>query len=118
MKILISVKDRAEAEAVLDTGGVDFLDIKNPEEGTLGASKPWIIEEISEIPHGKTKIAASIGDLDYRPGSAAPLWPHMVLRLLALTTLQPPCSKSEQPTKLGKCHPSFIGPWKSLIQGL
>ncbi len=69
-KILISIKDPDEAAEVIAAGGVDVLDIKNPSEGTLGANTPWVIEEIKGLAKGM-EIAASIGDLDYKPGTAS-----------------------------------------------
>ncbi len=69
-RILISIKDLKEAAEVIAAGGVDVLDIKNPAEGTLGANTPWVIEEIKDLATGM-EIAASIGDLDYKPGTAS-----------------------------------------------
>jgi len=73
MKILISVKDKKEASAVIkgSSGGVELIDIKNPEEGTLGANYPWVIQEIKKVVPKSMKIAASIGDLDFKPGFAS-----------------------------------------------
>jgi uncharacterized protein (UPF0264 family) len=71
MKILISIKDAAEAKEVAAAGGVDIVDVKNPEEGTLGANHPWVIEEVKALFSRRTLIAASIGDLDFKPGSAS-----------------------------------------------
>jgi uncharacterized protein (UPF0264 family) len=71
MKVLISIKDGMEARAVAGVKGVDIIDVKNPLEGTLGANNPWVIEEIKEILPSETQIAASIGDLDFKPGGAS-----------------------------------------------
>ncbi len=71
MRVLISIKDKEEASEVLAAGGVDILDIKNPGEGTLGANKPWIIKEVMQLLPRGTEVAASIGDLDYKPGTAS-----------------------------------------------
>ncbi len=71
MRLLISIKDAGEAREILLAGGVDVLDVKNPAEGTLGANVPWVIEEIKELVGGKMELAASIGDLDYKPGTAS-----------------------------------------------
>ena len=68
---MISIKDIDEAIAVIEGGGVDILDVKNPEEGTLGANHPWVIEEIKEILPEDIELGASIGDLDYKPGTAS-----------------------------------------------
>ena len=71
MKILISVKDSIEAKAVSGVSGVNIVDIKNPSEGTLGANHPWVIDEIINILPSGTEVAASIGDLDFKPGGAS-----------------------------------------------
>jgi (5-formylfuran-3-yl)methyl phosphate synthase len=52
-------------------GGADIVDVKNPYEGSLGASFPWVIRKIrSALPKG-TKLSATIGDLPYLPGTAS-----------------------------------------------
>jgi uncharacterized protein (UPF0264 family) len=71
MKVLISIKDGIEARAVAGVRGVDIIDVKNPLEGTLGANNPRVIEEVKEILPPETQIAASIGDLDFKPGGAS-----------------------------------------------
>ncbi len=71
MKILISVKDTAETQALAEGGGADIIDVKNPDEGTLGANYPWVIQEIKKIKPEKSELAASIGDLNYKPGGAS-----------------------------------------------
>lgn len=68
--LLISPKDTAEALAAV-RGGADILDIKNPNEGSLGANFPWIIAEIRQAMPLDIPISASIGDFPDLPGSAA-----------------------------------------------
>lgn len=53
-------------------GGADIIDVKNPAEGSLGASFPWVIREIKDvaIKHGK-QVSATIGDMEYKPGTAS-----------------------------------------------
>ena len=62
MLALVSVKDTNEAKLCLNI--VDVLDVKNPAEGSLGASYIWTIKEIAEMAKGKTLVSATIGDLD------------------------------------------------------
>ncbi len=69
MLVLISPKNLKEAIEAKN-GGADIIDVKNPEEGSLGASFPWIIKEISESVK-PTLISAAIGDMIYKPGTAA-----------------------------------------------
>jgi uncharacterized protein (UPF0264 family) len=59
-----------EAKAALK-GGADILDVKNPEEGSLGANFPWAIKEVVQLAGGKIPVSATIGDLDYKPGTAS-----------------------------------------------
>ena len=71
MKILISPVSPEEADAVLD-GGADIIDIKNPAEGSLGASFPWVIRRVAERIVGRPiLLSATLGDLPAKPGTAA-----------------------------------------------
>jgi len=71
MKVLISPISLEEARAVAK-GGADIIDIKNINEGSLGASFPWIIGDVvrSLRGHGVT-FSATLGDLPCKPGTAA-----------------------------------------------
>jgi uncharacterized protein (UPF0264 family) len=53
MKVLVSPVSLEEARAVAAAGGTDIVDLKNPQEGSLGPSFPWII--------GAVEIAAFVG---------------------------------------------------------
>lgn len=72
-KFVVSVKNAEEAKAVIENseGLVDVIDVKNPEESTLGAAYPWVAEEVKEVVKGRAKTAISIGDLDSRQGFAS-----------------------------------------------
>ena len=59
-----------EARAAL-AGGADILDVKNPKEGSLGANFPWMIKAVAELSGGRVPVSATIGDLDYKPGTAS-----------------------------------------------
>jgi uncharacterized protein (UPF0264 family) len=59
-----------EARAAL-AGGADILDVKNPKEGSLGANFPWAIRAVVDLAEGKVPVSATIGDLDYKPGTAS-----------------------------------------------
>jgi uncharacterized protein (UPF0264 family) len=59
-----------EARAAL-VGGADILDVKNPREGSLGANFPWAIKAVAELAGGRVPVSATIGDLDYKPGTAS-----------------------------------------------
>jgi hypothetical protein len=70
MKLLVSPRNVMEAiEAV--KGGADIIDVKNPREGSLGANYPWVIQEIKNaLPEG-VEISATLGDMDFKPGTAS-----------------------------------------------
>lgn len=70
MKLLVSPRNVREAlEAV--KGGADIIDVKNPGEGSLGASYPWIIREIKNALPAGVEVSATLGDLDFKPGTAS-----------------------------------------------
>ena len=71
MLILISPTNLEEAKAVA-AGGADIVDIKNTQEGSLGANFPWVIKSIVEtIKAENITFSATLGDLPYKPGTAA-----------------------------------------------
>ena len=61
MKLLISPTDEKEAEEAI-AGGADIIDVKNPKEGSLGASFPWVINRIREITPANIEVSCAIGD--------------------------------------------------------
>lgn len=70
MRLLVSPMNIEEAQAAL-AGGADILDVKNPKEGSLGANFPWAIREVAELANGRVPVSATIGDLDFKPGTAS-----------------------------------------------
>jgi uncharacterized protein (UPF0264 family) len=71
MKVLNSAVSLDEALAAY-RGGADIVDIKNVQEGSLGANFPWIIREIVEaLRDREVTISATLGDLPFKPGTAA-----------------------------------------------
>jgi uncharacterized protein (UPF0264 family) len=70
LKLLVSPTDENEAlEAV--AGGADIIDVKNPKEGSLGASFPWIIKRVREVTPKSLEVSCALGDLPNLPGSVA-----------------------------------------------
>ena len=70
MKLLISPKNEKEAvEAV--AGGADIIDVKNPKEGPLGASFPWIIQRIRQATPANIEVSCTVGEAPNLPGSIA-----------------------------------------------
>lgn len=70
MKILISVTNEREVADAVE-GGADIIDVKNPEEGSLGAGFPWIIEGVRKRAQNSIEISAAIGDMPNLPGTAS-----------------------------------------------
>jgi uncharacterized protein (UPF0264 family) len=70
MRLLVSPMNLEEARAAM-AGGADILDVKNPKEGSLGANFPWAIWEVVNLANGMVPVSATIGDLDYKPGTAS-----------------------------------------------
>lgn len=71
MKTLISIVSVEEALEVKEGGGA-IVDIKNVEEGSLGAHFPWVIRGIIAALDGRNMtFSATLGDLSYKPGTAA-----------------------------------------------
>ncbi|MDD3455273.1 MAG: (5-formylfuran-3-yl)methyl phosphate synthase, partial [Methanobacteriales archaeon] len=70
MLLLVSPINTKEAiEAI--KGGADIIDVKNPREGSLGASFPWIIREIRRITPDNMLVSATLGDVPYKPGTVS-----------------------------------------------
>ncbi len=72
IKLLVSPRNLKEAVVVIESK-VDFIDCKNPDEGSLGANFPWIIKEMKKLipPNSSQLLSATIGDFPYLPGSAS-----------------------------------------------
>lgn len=68
MRLLISVVSPNEAVAALK-GGADIIDVKNPREGSLGASFPWVIREIRQIVPEDVELSCALGDAPHLPGT-------------------------------------------------
>jgi (5-formylfuran-3-yl)methyl phosphate synthase len=70
MKLLVSVADPDEARVAV-RGGVDIVDVKNPDEGSLGAPAPVTIARVRDMVPPERPVSAAIGDLPNLPGTAA-----------------------------------------------
>ncbi|MCX4094656.1 (5-formylfuran-3-yl)methyl phosphate synthase [Nocardia sp. alder85J] len=72
MRLLIS-PDNVD-EAVVCAAAAEFLDIvdvKKPDEGSLGANYPWVIREIRGVVPEDKPVSATLGDVPYKPGTVA-----------------------------------------------
>ncbi len=68
MKLLISPMNEKEASEAI-AGGADIIDVKNPQEGPLGANFPWVIKRIREITPKNIQVSCTIGEVPNLPGS-------------------------------------------------
>jgi uncharacterized protein (UPF0264 family) len=68
LKLLISPANEAEAQEAI-SGGADIIDVKNPQEGALGANYPWVIKRIREITPKTLKVSCTLGEIPNLPGS-------------------------------------------------
>jgi uncharacterized protein (UPF0264 family) len=73
IKLLVSPKSLEEAKVVVKHEEVDFIDCKNPREGSLGANFPWIINQMKNLIQidSSQLLSATIGDFPNLPGTAS-----------------------------------------------
>ena len=73
IRLLVSPKSIEEAKVVVQQKDVDYIDCKNPIEGSLGANFPWIIKKMKSLipPNRSQLLSATIGDFPNLPGSAS-----------------------------------------------
>lgn len=50
---------------------LDIVDVKKPDEGSLGANFPWVIKEIRAAVPADKPVSATVGDVPYKPGTVA-----------------------------------------------
>ncbi len=70
MKLLVSVVNKGEVPAAIE-GGAEIIDIKNPNEGSLGAASPWIIRDIIDEVGSRRQTSCAIGDVPNLPGTVS-----------------------------------------------
>lgn len=67
---LASVRNAAEAECVL-AAGADIVDLKEPDEGALGAVAPSVVRACLRTIGGRKPVSATVGDLPMNPAVVA-----------------------------------------------
>lgn len=67
MKLLVSVVGAEEVDAAV-RGGADIIDVKNPQEGSLGANFPHVIQRVRKLTPPELPVSAAIGDAPNLPG--------------------------------------------------
>src|SRR5690606_9120211 len=50
---------------------LDIVDVKKPDEGSLGANFPWVIRDIRDVVPADKPVSATVGDVPYKPGTVA-----------------------------------------------
>lgn len=97
-QLLVSVRDAAEARAALD-GGADWIDLKEPANGPLGAVAATVARDVTEIVAGHASLSAAAGELIDWPHSAA----RELLNVEGISQL-----------KLGLSGVDDVGDWRRL----
>jgi (5-formylfuran-3-yl)methyl phosphate synthase len=70
--LLISPDSVEEAlECAKAAEHLDIVDVKKPDEGSLGANFPWVIRAIREAVPADKPVSATVGDVPYKPGTVA-----------------------------------------------
>ena len=59
--LLVSVRDAIEAEVAL-RGGADWIDVKEPKRGALGAADPETIRSVLETVAGRAPVSVAVGE--------------------------------------------------------
>jgi uncharacterized protein (UPF0264 family) len=70
VKLLISPQNAQEAAEAI-AGGADIIDVKNPNEGPLGANFPWVIKQIKDQTPKGMEVSCTIGEAPSIPASIA-----------------------------------------------
>lgn len=70
--LLISPDSVEEAlECAKSAEHLDIVDVKKPDEGSLGANFPWVIRAIRDVVPADKPVSATVGDVPYKPGTVA-----------------------------------------------
>jgi hypothetical protein len=70
MRLLVSVVSAEEARRAL-AGGADIIDVKDPNEGALGAPSPGVLTDVVRAIAGAAPVSVALGDLPGLPHTAA-----------------------------------------------
>ena len=65
-RLLVSVRDAAEAEAAL-AGGADLIDVKEPSRGPLGRADAAVIADVVRVVARRLPVSAALGELRQCP---------------------------------------------------
>ena len=70
MRLLVSVVSAEEARRAL-AGGADIIDVKDPNEGALGAPAPRVLSDVVRAVGTAAPVSVALGDLPALPHTAA-----------------------------------------------
>ncbi|MGO9819603.1 MAG: (5-formylfuran-3-yl)methyl phosphate synthase [Solirubrobacteraceae bacterium] len=70
MRLLVSVVSAEEARRAV-AGGADIVDVKDPDEGALGAPAPRVLSEVVRAVGSAAPLSVALGDLPDLPHTAA-----------------------------------------------
>ncbi|PQO44669.1 (5-formylfuran-3-yl)methyl phosphate synthase [Blastopirellula marina] len=61
-QLLVSVRNAEEADAALQ-GGADWIDVKEPSRGSLGAADPQVWREVVQTVSGAVPVSVALGEV-------------------------------------------------------
>jgi (5-formylfuran-3-yl)methyl phosphate synthase len=70
MRLLVSVVSGDEARHAM-AGGADIIDVKDPDEGALGAPAPRVLSDVLRVVGSAAPVSVALGDLPDLPHTAA-----------------------------------------------
>lgn len=72
MRLLVSPDSLDEALVCAAAAEyLDLVDVKKPDEGSLGANFPWVIKAIRDSVPADKPVSATLGDVPFKPGTVA-----------------------------------------------
>lgn len=72
MRLLVSPDNVDEALVCAQAAEyLDLVDVKKPDEGSLGANYPWVIRAIRNATPAEKPVSATLGDVPFKPGTVA-----------------------------------------------
>jgi uncharacterized protein (UPF0264 family) len=72
VRLFVSAENAQEAMTCATVARhLDMIDVKKPDEGSLGANYPWVIRAIREATPAGTRLSATLGDAPFKPGTMA-----------------------------------------------
>jgi hypothetical protein len=72
MHLLVSPENIEEAlVCAVAAEYLDVVDVKKPDEGSLGANYPWVIKAVRDATPAHIPVSATLGDVPFKPGTVA-----------------------------------------------